>query len=92
MKTNTNMPATFMPDEQDPLTLSDFDAFIPELTNRFSDIPQLNSKPSPWSQPFHSPPQQTSNEPVQSTRYTLTNAPNPNNLQTFILTKNSDST
>ena len=78
MKASTNMPATFSPDEQNPLKLSDFDALIPDLTNPNSDIPQPDSEPSRWSKLFPSPPQQTSYELMQPIAYTLTNSPNLN--------------
>ena len=92
MKASTNMLSSFIPDEQNPLILADFDALIFDLSNLNSDIPQPDSKPSRWSKLFLSPPQQTSYELMQPIAYTLTNAPNPNYLQTFILTRNSDST
>ena len=92
MEASTNMPSVLIPDEENPMTLSDFDALIPGLTNPNSDISQPDSKPSRWSKLFPSQSQQTSYELRQPIAYTLTNAPNPNNLQTFILTKNSDST
>ena len=60
MRASTNMPANFIPDEQNPLTLSDFGAVIPDFTNPNSDIPRLVSKPYRWSKLFPSPPQQTS--------------------------------
>ena len=91
MQGSTNMRATPIQDEHDPLFLSKIDFLVNNPITTNFELPQtdsLNARRSTPSATRH----QISTEPLQSTAPTLVVVPNPNNPQAVLLTNNSATT